>query len=116
MKLRLRHILVICLALLVVVGSVHVGHLAHASAPVLLQSHHCDHPGDAPFDSDCADACPLCQISLKDVALLPPLPSIVQPVKIAKTLGAFVEVALPSIHSATGERHARAPPPSRTDA
>ncbi len=106
--------LLVCLVLAGVFARSHAGHMPHVVTASLPQSVHCDHAGSgAPNDGDCADLCPICQISLKDVALLPPVTSVVGVAIIATTLATPVDVPTPWSHFATRGHHARAPPALR---
>lgn len=72
MQRRICHIVAICLTVLLVMGRTHVAYALHDAQVSGPQLHTCDNSSSAPLHEtkDCADACPFCQASLKDAALV----------------------------------------------
>lgn len=75
MSLRFRHVLAICITLLLVLARGHVDHAYHVALYGPQLSHHCadSNHAPAPASDDDEDCCALCEISCDDAPLLAPI-------------------------------------------
>jgi hypothetical protein len=112
MRPRLRNVLILCLALLVIIARMPTSHASHDLVWSIQQTHHCDDSSGAPNPANrsCSDLCPFCQSTLQGSAILSTVPSIDRFDNRQVGLGSFGKITEFAAQSASWRQYARAPP------
>ncbi|KAF2992248.1 hypothetical protein OGR47_10365 [Methylocystis sp. MJC1] len=119
MSLRFRHILTICITLLLVLARGHVEHASHLAFYSPQLSHHCadSNHAPAPASDDDEDCCALCEISCDDAPLLAPIAQAGSaPFREAVRLSAPLEPAGPPANFSSAAHRPRGPPARKLSA